>query len=563
MRRRIFAGLLLCSILVTLATGALTALIYYDFYIGEIRSNLQTETALVTQGLSDAADLPERSAQFAKQLPAGMRLTLVSSTGTVLYDSEEDIGSLDNHLDREEVQEAMRSGWGEAFRHSATLKADAYYYAVRMSDGTVLRLSSPLNSVLAVFEKTLPYLILIAVLMIAISLALSSRLARRALAPVDQAARKLDSLLSDSPGELEPEYEELIPFTRKIVTLDREIREYIQSIQNKQATISAIIENMREGLILLDKDNRIITLSRRAISLLSANPALNYAGHNLLELVRSQSLLEAIKDAAENGMGTAFREKRGQRYYSYFISPAQEQGVIIFIVDSTNEVKAETMRRDFASNVSHELKTPVTSIMGFTELLENGMIQPEDVQETYSIIRREARHLLSLIDDILRLSQIENADSSLELQAVDVKETAERAAASLQPVAGRKNVTLQLELEPVSLQGQSTMIYELIFNLIDNAIKYNVDGGSVSVRLWKEPAWAVLSVADTGIGIPQQYQDRIFERFYRVDQSRSKATGGTGLGLSIVKHAVEYHKGTITLESTEGAGTSVLVRLPR
>lgn len=555
---------MLCCTIVALVTAFSAALLYYSFYSSAAKAEIRTNTALMAAAINGQSDILTQTGNYARLLPANFRVSLVESDGKVLYDTDASIETLENHAHRAEIVSAMDVGSGEAVRFSDSIRKEAYYYAVRLSDGSVLRLSVPLNSLASVFLHTIPYLLLLVLILLFVSLGVSRWLTRRVVEPINSTAMRLEELLKGDAIPAEAEYEELSPFVRKIKALHQEIKEYVQTLQANQETINTLIQNMQEGLILLDGSNRILNISKSAVSLLAANPRVQYTGKNLLELLRSQPLLDSIRETDETHRGTSFMEKRDGRYYRYFISPAKSSGVFIFITDATSEVKAETIRREFASNVSHELKTPLTAITGFTELMENGMVSGNDLKSAATIIHREASRLITLIDDILRLSQIENATGTKEFTPVPLKAVTEEAAESLRPAAESRQITLStfFEEDSITVPGNRTMLYELIYNLLDNAIKYNVDKGSVSISVRREEDSIAIRVADTGIGIPHDHLDRIFERFYRVDKSRSKATGGTGLGLSIVKHAVEYHGGRLSVNSTEGIGTEITVLLP-
>ena len=478
----------------------------------------------------------------------------------MLYDSDSTLAYEENHLSRPEVSAAFAEGKGENMRHSDTMGLDLYYYAAKLPDGNVLRVSNQTRSVGAVFVTVIPLMLLIVLLIFLVSMLAASRLTRRFLLPVQRLAENIND-------PVEPKgYEELEPFIVKIRKQNRLIQEQIERLRAERDTISVITQNMNEGLILLDCSHNVLSVNSSALSLLGARPG-DYEGKNVLRISRSTDLTACIADATEKGeSGGLLLEKDGRscRVSVSAVYRAEEIcGAIVLILDVTEQQRAEKVRRDFTANVSHELKTPLTSISGFAEMIENGMVKGEpDIKKFAGRIYQEASRLIVLTDDIIRLSRIEQ-DGTPDREPVELRELCDNVVRSLQFVSSQKQVTLTVTGEPLAINGNPRMLEELVQNLCDNAVKYNRPGGRVEVSVRRDGSNAVLTVSDTGIGIPREHQNRIFERFYRVDKSRSKQTGGTGLGLSIVKHIVECHGGSLRLDSTEIVGTTVTVCLPQ
>ena len=576
MKKRIFLLFSLFSITVTLLTAIVVAFVYYDFYRENVRSEIQSECTLIAAGLEEVPDNNALLAKVKQLAQKGPRMTLIAEDGSVLFDSSQDASTLPNHMDRAELQSAKESGTGEAVRYSETLRADTYYYALRLPDGQILRLSRPMDTITEVFADTVPLVIALLFVLILLSLAVSSLLTRTLVRPITLAAKELDNVLDSSKdrGEIFLElrtYEELSPFITKLRQLRGEVEQYLSSLREERDTIASITRNMSEGLIFLNREKTILSINRRALELMDVPRDNDHSGENILHLTRDPQLQEALDQVLSSGQGTSFDETdRSGIARRYFVTPAIDtsgcstDGVMVFIVDSTAEMKAERIRREFAANVSHELKTPLTSINGFAEMIENGMIHTkEDIRGACARIHREASRLITLVEDIMRLSAIENHEGAKEERASCPMEGIVREATlAVEQAARQKRVLINWECDDTAVFGIRSMLYELIFNLMDNAVKYNRPDGRVEVSVHTEGSNAVISVRDTGIGIPQEHLERIFERFYRVDKSRSKQTGGTGLGLSIVKHIVELHQGHIQVESKEGSGTCITVILP-
>lgn len=573
MKKRIFIVLSLFSAVFMLTAAFSVGAVYYRFYRETARGEIRSECAMLAKTLDSQASNPDFLNYFQSGAHPDTRITLIAEDGTVLFDTSGSPETLQNHSDRSEVADAQKNGTGEITRYSETLKSDSFYYCVRLNNNDVLRLSRQIDTISGVFKSTLPVVLLLVVLLIALSLLLSSRLSRFLLRPVNSAAEELNQMLlspADAPQEddIESPYEELSPFLQKIRALRGELFLYIKTLREEKDTFDTMTKNLHEGLILLSGDKNVLTINHSAMAMLSLPDNVDYSGQNLLHLTRSLALHRALDEVISTGIGKTLDE-RDERLgvRRFFLSPAsgvaeRSAGAMIFIADVTAETKAEEMRRDFAANVSHELKTPLTSIRGFAELIENGMTKSESDTHAFAArIHGEANRLLSLIEDIIRLSEIETGPSP-KLERCRLSDIAEECVSSLSETAAARDISLVAECGDIDLPGNRAMLCELVYNLLDNAVKYNRPGGSATVSVKHIGNSAVIAVSDTGIGIPSEQFTRIFERFYRVDKSRSKQTGGTGLGLSIVKHIVEAHGGRTDIKSEIGVGTTITVYLP-
>lgn len=558
MKRRIYWSLCIMSILAVILTAALSMWSFYRLLLGQAREDLAQEYDVILKGITESQMEDKDYLQKLDKQFFTTRLTLVSADGTVLYDSGGREETLENHKTRPEIAVALAYGTGEDVRYSNTDRESAFYYARKLPGGNVLRISKPSSIITEAFTGIIPVMAMILFLIIAGGLILAARLARAILRPMESLARDIESA---GP----PEYDELEPFFRKIKEQNATIRGQMETLREERDTVSAITSNMQEGMILLGTERQILSVNPSALGFLGTPPG-NYGGAPVLALSRDLELERCAGTALEGASAQALLG-RGGRVLQILANPVRGQGgencgAIVLLLDVTERQRAEQMRREFSANVSHELKTPLTSISGFAEMLQNGMVEDTgDVRRFASRIYREAQRLITLTDDIIRLSRIE-AEGELEKQPVELLGLCSRAADSLEFAAEEKGVTIAAEGAAVTLSANGQMLEELVCNLADNAVKYNRPQGRVTLGVGMEPGLAVLTVTDTGIGIPPEHQERIFERFYRVDKSRSKETGGTGLGLSIVRHIVERHGGTITLWSKPGKGTTVTVRLP-
>lgn len=549
MTKRIFRATLLVGVAVLIASLTLVMGALYSYFGRVQESQLRDELSLAAVGVE------QNGMDYLKQLESDQyRITWLRADGAVLYDTRADAESMENHAQRQEVQQALATGEGESSRYSATLLQKTVYYAKRLPDGTVLRLSAiRVTTGVLVLNMLQPILLVLAVALI-LSGVLASRLARRITEP-------LNRLDLEHPLENDT-YEELAPLLRRMEHQRRQIDRQMDELRRRSEEFEQITGSMSEGLVLLDEAGVILSINPAARRLLDA--AENCVGQDLLTVDRDVALSDALRQAAEQGH-SEFRGQRNGREYQFDVTRIQSEGrtagTVLLVFDVTERAFAERNRREFTANVSHELKTPLQGIIGSAELLENGLVKQEDVPRFIGHIRSEAQRLVTLIGDIIRLSQLDEGEP-MPAEPVELLALAREAAESLQSAAVARNVTITVEGEPVELTGVRRLLYEIVFNLCDNAIKYNTDGGRVQVTVTKENETAAVTVRDTGIGIPPDQQDRVFERFYRVDKSHSKASGGTGLGLSIVKHAVQYHHGAIHLQSEVGKGTAIRVTFP-
>ena len=549
MTKRIFRATLLVGVAVLIASLTLVMGALYSYFGRVQESQLRDELSLAVVGVE------QNGTDYLRKLESDQyRITWLRADGAVLYDTQADAESMENHAQRQEVQQALATGEGESSRYSDTLLQKTVYYAKRLPDGTVLRLSAiRVTTGVLVLNMLQPILLVLAAALI-LSGVLASRLARRITEP-------LNRLDLEHPLENDT-YEELAPLLRRMEHQRRQIDRQMDELRRRSEEFEQITGSMNEGLVLLDEAGVILSINPAARRLLDA--AENCVGQDLLTVDRDVALSDALRQAAEQGH-SEFRGQRNGREYQFDVTRIQSEertaGTVLLVFDVTERAFAERNRREFTANVSHELKTPLQGIIGSAELLENGLVKQEDVPRFIGHIRSEAQRLVTLIGDIIRLSQLDEGEP-MPAEPVELLALAREAAESLQSAAAARNVTVTVEGEPVELTGVRRLLYEIVFNLCDNAIKYNTDGGRVQVTVTKENETAAVTVRDTGIGIPPDQQDRVFERFYRVDKSHSKASGGTGLGLSIVKHAVQYHHGAIHLQSEVGKGTEIRVTFP-
>lgn len=546
MSKKIFRSIIAVAMVVLLTSLAIASTFLYDYFNKLQVAQLKEELSLVANNVDKVGI--EYFDNFTSRV---FRFTLVDAEGGVLYDSQATAADMENHLEREEIAEALLSGYGSSARYSSTLTERTFYEAIRLESGNVLRISVSQVTVGAQILGMLPAICAIVLIAIVIALLLSHKMARSIVKP-------LNELDLENPAENET-YEELAPILTKLNKQHKQIRQQMQELRRKTDEFEQITVSMNEGLILLDKKGTILSINSAAKKLFGVDDMA--IGCDFLSLDRSTDMTRAIEKALD-GKKTELREERNGSKYQFIINHIESDGkmigIVILCLDITETALAEQTRKEFTANVSHELKTPLQSIIGSAELLENGLVKPEDQKRFVGNIKNEATRLVSLINDIIRLSQLDE-DGGTATESVDLFDIANEVMDVLTVSASKKQVKLCLNGESCVMNGVRRYLYEIVYNLSDNAIRYNKDGGTVLIDLKNKDGSIVLSVSDTGIGIPTEHQSRIFERFYRVDKSHSKETGGTGLGLSIVKHAVAYHGGTIKLESTPGEGTTITV----
>ena len=543
MTSKIFRSTVFVAVVVLLCSLGIVMGVLYNHFTGVQVEQLKDELSLAVTGTEQYGNA------FLENVEADrFRVTWIDTDGTVLFDTRVDESTMENHADREEIREAFTTGSGSAVRNSSTLTEQTYYEARRLTDGTVLRISANQASAWALMMDLLWPIILIAVLAIGLSALLARRMARKIVEPLN--TLNLEQPLSNDT------YEELSPLLRRINQQHLQINAQMRKLQRKTDEFIQITSHMQEGLVVLDKETHIRSINSAAMRIFGAEETC--VGSSFFQVNRSNALRQALNAALDHGHGSTVQELDG-RAYRFDMSSIQSDGnllgAVILAVDVTEAQNAEQMRREFSANVSHELKTPLQGIIGSAELLESGMVKPEDAPRFVDHIRKESSRLVNLIEDIIRLSQL---DEGVELpkENVEILALAEDVKDILSSSAAEKNVKINVTGSGFQVQGVRRMLHEVVYNLCDNAIKYNVPGGSVTIHADDNR----LVVSDTGIGIPAEHKDRIFERFYRVDKSHSKASGGTGLGLSIVKHAAAYHGAEISLESTPGKGTTITIR---
>ena len=549
MTKRIFRATLLVGVAVLIASLALVMGVLYSYFGRVQESQLRDELSLAAVGVE------KNGTDYLAELHSDQyRITWLRADGVVIYDTQADAETMENHAQRQEVRQALATGEGESSRYSSTLLQKTVYYARLLPDGTVLRLSAVrVTAGVLILNMLQPILLVLAAALI-LSGVLAGRLARRITEP-------LNRLDLEHPLENDT-YEELAPLLRRMEHQRRQIDQQMGELRQRSEEFDQITGSMNEGLLLLDEAGTILSINPAARRLLDADG--DCVGQDFLTVDRDVTMSDALRQAAEQGH-SEFRGERNGREYQFDVTRIQTEGrtagTVLLVFDVTERAFAERNRREFTANVSHELKTPLQGIIGSAELLENGMVKQEDVPRFVGHIRAEAQRLVTLIGDIIRLSQLDEGEP-MPTESVELLAVAREAAENLRSAAEAKRVTVDVTGQPASVSGVRRLLYEIVFNLCDNAIKYNNEGGRVEVEVACEGGTAAVTVRDTGIGIPPEHQSRVFERFYRVDKSHSKASGGTGLGLSIVKHAVQYHHGAIQLKSEVGKGTEIRVTFP-
>ncbi len=543
MTSKIFRSTVLVAVIVLLCSLGIVMGVLYSHFTGVQVQQLKDELSLAVTGTEQYGNAFLENVETDR-----FRVTWIDTDGTVLFDTQVDQTTMENHAEREEIQEAFTTGFGSAVRNSSTLTEQTYYEAQRLQDGTVLRISTNQESAWALMMGMLWPIVLIVVLAICLSAILAGRMSKNIVEPLNQL--DLEQPLKNDV------YEEISPLLHRIHLQHRQIAEQMDQLKRKADEFQQITSHMQEGLVLLDGEGNILSINPAAKNLFEVEN--DCVGKNFLMIDRTSSVRNAVNDALDKGRGYARINRNGRDYqldFSRIESDGAVIGAVVLAFDITERLNSEQMRQEFSANVSHELKTPLQGIIGSAELLESGMVKPEDNSRFIGHIKKEASRLVTLIEDIIRLSQLDEG-TTLPTEAVDMLALAEEVKTILEKSASVKNVSLQITGNGFTVDGVRRMLHEVIYNLCDNAIKYNVPGGSVEIHIESRR----LTVADTGIGIPPEHKNRIFERFYRVDKSHSKASGGTGLGLSIVKHAAAYHKAEITLESTPGKGTSISIQ---
>ena len=549
MTKKIFHSILLVAGAVLLAslfviTGAL-----YEYFGIIQKKQLKDELGLAAVSVEQQGD------DFLKRLsPDRYRITWINTQGNVIYDTRTDAESLENHADRTEIKQALKDGYGESIRYSSTLLEKTIYCAQRLTDGSVLRISVSRATIGVLMLGILQPILIVLIAALVLSGMLAKRLSKRIVEP-------LNSLDLEHPLDNDS-YEELSPLLNRINRQHNQITAQMRELKKRTDQFAQITASMNEGLVLLDNRGCILSINPAAIEIFGAEPSC--VGQDFLSVDRSHDMSVAIQAALKGGHSEIHASRKGLIYQfdiSRIAADGETAGVVILAFDITEKETAEQNRREFTANVSHELKTPLQGIIGSAELIENGMVKPEDMSRFVGHIRLEAQRLVTLIGDIIRLSQLDEG-GDMPRENVDLLSVASAVADDLLLSADGQGISIAVEGSPANVYGVKRLLYEIVYNLCDNAIKYNRQGGSVKISTVSEGGFSSVTVSDTGIGIAPEYQNRIFERFFRVDKSHSKSSGGTGLGLSIVKHAVQYHHGKIELTSAPGKGTSITVSFP-
>ena len=549
MTKKIFKSILIVAGTVLLASIVIIMGCLYEYF-----SNIQKDK------LADELDIAASAVElygtdYLKNIDSERyRITWIQADGKVIYDTQAGADSMENHADRQEVKQALAEGEGSSSRYSDTLMEKTSYYARLLDDGSVLRVSTTYATAGLLVLGMLQPILVVLIAALVLSGILARRISKRIVEP-------MNSIDLDRPLENDT-YEELSPLLNRINQQHKEIEMQMRYLKQRTDEFTQITESMKEGLILLDNKGNVLSINEAAQNILETDSSC--IGHNFLSIERSRSINHAIAKAFEDGHSEEYAEYAGREYQidiSRIESDGDIVGAVLLAFDITEQQNAQRNRREFTANVSHELKTPLQGIIGSAELIENGMVKPEDMPRFTGHIRKEASRLVTLIEDIIRLSQLDEG-RQMPSEQVDLFELAEEVRSVLEGACEAKHINMKLMGEHVSIDGVKRLLYEIIYNLCDNAVKYNNEGGIADIDISSDEKNAYITVRDSGIGIPQDQQQRVFERFYRVDKSHSKESGGTGLGLSIVKHAVSYHNGTVSMKSEPGNGTEIRVSIP-
>ena len=539
-----------CALVLAMGLAAVMGILYRNFD-GQMRKELSKEAAYLEYGVE------QQGVDYLKNIKdKSARITYIDQDGTVLFDNEADVSEMKNHSDRTEFQKAEKYGAGESSRYSDTLSEKTIYYALRLKDGTVLRVSGTQDSVLALVENLIFPLCGLLCLMLILSGIMASAISKRIVKPINE-------LDLESPKENQI-YEELSPLLSKIHRQNREIQNQLELAKQQQEEFALITENMQEGLIVIDKYTMILSANSSAWNLFHMDRVCQ--GESVYCLDREEEFRHAIEQVLSGEHTELVLKLNGsdiQLIANPVIRDKKTEGAVVLLVNVTEKLERESLRREFSANVSHELKTPLTSISGFAEIMQGGLVKNEDIPKFAGRIYKESQRLLQLVEDVIQISQLDEEKTSYVWEPVDVYQVCKNAFESLKEKAKRLNVHLYICGERMKMEAVRTLLEEAIYNVCDNAIKYNRNDGSVSVFLTQTAQEIQIVVKDTGVGIPKEDQDRVFERFYRVDKSHSKEIGGTGLGLSIVKHAVGALKGSVILRSEEGNGTEICMKFPK
>lgn len=551
MKNKIFRALVaLAAMAVLVASGLITFLVSQD-YFNETKKELAQEARYISMGLESGGN--DFLNKIAAENGSNVRITLIDKDGIVLFDNQAEAKTLENHAMRQEVMEAVAVGAGEAERFSDTLDKTTYYYAVRLEDGKILRLARTIDSIYKSVLQMLPIMGGIVIVVAFLASIVARRVTFNLIKPLDQV--NLDEPLDNET------YDELAPFLTRIAKQKRQLSKNLKKLRGKQEELTIITNNMNEGLVLLNGQQNVLFINESAAKICGFS-AKEVIGRNILTVDRAQEVQDLLQKVSQAGKGEGLYEKDGH-FYQLSGSSVNGSGSVILIYDVTEKMTAEKLRREFSANVSHELKTPLQSILGYAEIMKNGLVKDEDKQRFLERIHAEAGNMIELIQNIMELSRLDENKTLDEFEDVDLLKLAQSVTLRLKHKAQTKGVTLNVSGSSACVCGVQSILSEVLYNLVDNSIKYNKDNGKVDVKVQDGSEEVTVSVSDTGIGIGAADRERVFERFYRADKSHSKEIGGTGLGLSIVKHGVLFHKGRVELESEPGVGTTITFVLPK
>lgn len=551
MKNKIFRALVaLAAMAVLVASGLITFLVSQD-YFNETKKELAQEARYISMGLESGGN--DFLNKIAAENGSNVRITLIDKDGIVLFDNQAEAKTLENHAMRQEIMEAVAVGAGEAERFSDTLDKTTYYYAVRLEDGKILRLARTIDSIYKSVLQMLPIMGGIVIVVAFLASIVARRVTFNLIKPLDQV--NLDEPLDNET------YDELAPFLTRIAKQKRQLSKNLKKLRGKQEELTIITNNMNEGLVLLNGQQNVLFINESAAKIFGFS-AKEVIGRNILTVDRAQEVQDLLQKVSQAGKGEGLYEKDGH-FYQLSGSSVNGSGSVILIYDVTEKMTAEKLRREFSANVSHELKTPLQSILGYAEIMKNGLVKDEDKQRFLERIHVEAGNMIELIQNIMELSRLDENKTLDEFEDVDLLKLAQSVTLRLKHKAQTKGVTLNVSGSSACVCGVQSILSEVLYNLVDNSIKYNKDNGKVDVKVQDGSDEVTVSVSDTGIGIGAADRERVFERFYRADKSHSKEIGGTGLGLSIVKHGVLFHKGRVELESEPGVGTTITFVLPK
>lgn len=551
MKNKIFRALVaLAAMAVLVASGLITFLVSQD-YFNETKKELAQEARYISMGLESGGN--DFLNKIAAENGSNVRITLIDKDGIVLFDNQAEAKTLENHAMRQEIMEAVAVGAGEAERFSDTLDKTTYYYAVRLENGKILRLARTIDSIYKSVLQMLPIMGGIVIVVAFLASIVARRVTFNLIKPLDQV--NLDEPLDNET------YDELAPFLTRIAKQKRQLSKNLKKLRGKQEELTIITNNMNEGLVLLNGQQNVLFINESAAKIFGFS-AKEVIGRNILTVDRAQEVQDLLQKVSQAGKGEGLYEKDGH-FYQLSGSSVNGSGSVILIYDVTEKMTAEKLRREFSANVSHELKTPLQSILGYAEIMKNGLVKDEDKQRFLERIHAEAGNMIELIQNIMELSRLDENKTLDEFEDVDLLKLAQSVTLRLKHKAQTKGVTLNVSGSSACVCGVQSILSEVLYNLVDNSIKYNKDNGKVDVKVQDGAEEVTVSVSDTGIGIGAADRERVFERFYRADKSHSKEIGGTGLGLSIVKHGVLFHKGRVELESEPGVGTTITFVLPK